>query len=178
VVSPALHRIGQRTILGAPGEVPEMVLASAALAALRSFIADHNEAQIAAGNPPATHPSRMRNIVLIFAPPDETIPLAAHALAAALVTGGATVRIVTGPASARRAVELVTMVRPAAVVVATMLAHPDLGVVNAIHNEFEDLPLLVSLRREASTEQIPLAASVQRVRTVQGLIHEVLDIVQ
>ncbi|QAY64486.1 MerR family transcriptional regulator [Xylanimonas allomyrinae] len=177
LVEPAWLRIAQRTVLGTPGEVPELVLATAALRALRDFTQAFEQAMISAGNPPANHPSRMRKIVLIFAAPDEVVPLAAHALAAALVAQGATARIVTGPASTHRAVELVTMVRPAALVLATTLARPDLDVVHAVHDAFTSLPIFVGLRRDDSASAVPLAPTVQRVRSFTGLLHEVLAVV-
>ncbi|ACZ29725.1 transcriptional regulator, MerR family [Xylanimonas cellulosilytica DSM 15894] len=177
LVEPAWLRIAQRTVLGTPGEVPELVLATAALRVLREFTEAFEQAMVNAGNPPANHPSRMRKIVLIFAAPDEVVPLAAHALAAALVTHGATARIVTGPASTHRAVELVTMVRPAALVLATTLVRPDLDVVHSVHEAFASLPIFVGLRREDSAESLPLAPTVQRVRSFPGLLHEVLAVV-
>ncbi|PZR54911.1 MerR family transcriptional regulator [Xylanimonas oleitrophica] len=177
LVEPAWLRIAQRTVLGTPGEVPELVLATAALRALREFTQAFEHAMVKAGNPPANHPSRMRKIVLIFAAPDEVVPLAAHALAAALVAKGATARIVTGPASTHRSVELVTMVRPAAVVLATTLARPDLDVVHAVHESFGELPIFVGLRRDDAASEVPLATSVQRVRSFPGLLHEVLAVV-
>jgi len=178
VVEPAWARIAERTVLGTPGEAPELVLASAALGALREFTREYELSQVAIGNPPVNHPSRMRKLVLIFAPIDEDIPLAAHALAAALVSQGATARVVTGPASPRRAVELVTMVRPAALVLATALARPDLGIVAAVHEEYPALPLLVSMQRDDGLPDLPLAPSVQRVRSFAALVHEVLAIVE
>ncbi len=177
LVEPAWHRIAQRTVLGSPGDEPELVLAMAAMTALRDFTHAFEEVMVEAGNPPANHPSRMRKIVLIFAAPDEVVPLAAHALAAALVAQGATARIVTGPASTHRAVELVTMVRPAALVLATTLARPDLDVVHAVNDAFASLPIFVGLRRDDASSEVPLSSNVQRVRSFTGLLHEVLAVV-
>jgi DNA-binding transcriptional MerR regulator len=177
LVEPAWLRIAQRTVLGTPGEVPELVLATAALRALRDFTEVFEQTQLDAGNPPANHPSRMRNIVLIFAAPDEIAPLAAHTLAAALVAHGAAARIVTGPASAHRAVELVTMVRPAALVLATTLARPDLDVVHSVHDAFGSLPIFVAVRRDDAAGELPFTPNVQRVRSFPGLLHEVLAVV-
>ncbi|MDR2722621.1 MAG: MerR family transcriptional regulator, partial [Cellulomonadaceae bacterium] len=176
LLAPAWRRIAQHTVIGTPGQLPQSVLATAALAVMRDYTSAWEEAEVAAGNPPSNHPSRMGSIVLIFAPSDEIIPLAAHAIGAALVAGGVTGRIVTGPASGRRAVELVTMVRPVAVVLATMQAHPDLSIAAAIHDEFASLPILVAVRGDEAAAQVPLAATVQRIRSVPGLVHEVLAI--
>jgi dihydroorotase len=177
VVEPAWERVAQRTVLAGPGAVPEIVLATAALHALRDFTGAFEQARVAAGAPPANHPSRMRNIVLIFAAPDEVVPLSAHALAAALTAKGATVRIVTGPASAHRSVELVTMVRPAALVLATTQRRPELDVVHAVNEEFPDLPIIVGLRGDDAAGELPLSATVQRVRSFTAMLHEVLAVV-
>lgn len=177
VVEPAWQRVAQRTVLAGPGAVPEVVLATAALHALRAFTEAFEQAVVAGGGPPANHPSRMRKIVLIFAAPDEVAPLSAHALAAALAAKGATARIVTGPASTHRSLELVTMVRPAALVLATTQRRPDLDVVQAVHEGFPELPIFVELRRDEAANELPLAASVQRVRSFTGLLHEVLAVV-
>ncbi|AEG43503.1 MerR family transcriptional regulator [Isoptericola variabilis] len=177
LVEPAWQRVAQRTVLAGPGAVPEVVLATAALQALRDFTEDHEQAVVAAGGPPPNHPSRMRKIVLIFAAPEEVVPLSAHALAAALAAKGATARIVTGPASTHRSLELVTMVRPAAVVLATTQRRPDLDVVRAVHDGFPELPMFVGLRRDDAASELPLAPTVQRVRSFTGLLHEVLAVV-
>lgn len=177
LLEPAWNRVAERTVLAGPGAVPEVVLATAALHALRSFTEAFEQAVVQNGGPPANHPSRMRNIVLIFAAPDEVVPLSAHALAAALTAKGKTARIVTGPASTRRSLELVTMVRPAALVLATTQRRPDLDVVHAVHEGFPDLPIFVGLRRDDAATEIPLAAQVQRVRSFTGLLHEVLAVV-
>jgi MerR family transcriptional regulator, light-induced transcriptional regulator len=178
LVEPAWQRVAERTVLAGSGEVPEVVLATAALHALRAFTDEFERAMVAGGGPPANHPSRMRKIVLIFAAPDEVVPLSAHALAAALVAEGATARIVTGPASTHRALELVTMVRPAALVLATTQVRPDLDVVRSVHEGFADLPIFVALRRDDTVSEIPLAPNVQRVRSFTGLLHEVLAVVR
>jgi len=177
VVEPAWQRVAQRTVLAGPGAVPEVVLATAALHALRAFTEAFEQAVVAGGGPPANHPSRMRKIVLIFAAPDEVAPLSAHALAAALTAKGATARIVTGPASTHRSLELVTMVRPAALVLATTQRRPDLDVVQAVHESYPELPIFVELPRDDVATELPLAATVQRVRSFTGLLHEVLAVV-
>lgn len=177
LVEPAWQRVAQRTVLAGPGAVPEVVLATAALQALRDFTEAHERTAMAAGGPPPNHPSRMRKIVLIFAAPEEVVPLSAHALAAALAAKGATARIVTGPASTHRSLELVTMVRPAAVVLATTQRRPDLDIVHAVHDGFPELPMFVGLRGDDAASELPLAATVQRVRSFTGLLHEVLAVV-
>lgn len=178
LVEPAFDQVAVRTVLAGPGEVPEMVLAAAALASLRDYTEEFEREVVEAGGPPANHPSRMRKIVLVFAAPDELVPLPAHALAASLAAKGTMARIVTGPASTHRSVELVTMVRPAAVVLATTQTRPALDVVHAVHEAYPDLPLLVGMRADAAAVDVPFGPTVQRVRSFNGLLHEVLAVLK
>lgn len=178
LVEPAFDQVAVRTVLAGPGEVPEMVLAAAALASLRNYTEEFEREMVEAGGPPANHPSRMRKIVLVFAAPDELVPLSAHALAASLAAKGTMARIVTGPASVHRSVELVTMVRPAAVVLATTQTRPSLDVVHAVHEAYPDLPLLVGMRADAAAGDVPFGPTVQRIRSFNGLLHEVLAVLQ
>ncbi|MFD2026482.1 MerR family transcriptional regulator [Promicromonospora aerolata] len=178
LVEPAWLRLSERTVLAGPGEMPEVVLATSALRALRNYTEEFERAMVEAGGPPANHPSRMRKIVLVFAAPDEVVPLSAHALAAALAAQGSMARIVTGPASTHRSVELVTMVRPTAVVLATTQTKPDLDVVHAVNESYPDLPIFVGLRADAAATDLPFGPTVQRVRSFTGLLHEVLAVIK
>lgn len=178
LVEPAWLRLSERTVLAGPGEMPEVVLATAALRALRHYTEEFERVMVEAGGPPANHPSRMRKIVLVFAAPDEVVPLSAHALAAALAAQGSMARIVTGPASTHRSVELVTMVRPTAVVLATTQNKPDLDVVHAVNESYPELPIFVGLRADAAATDLPFGPTVQRVRSFTGLLHEVLAVIK
>ncbi|GII98650.1 hypothetical protein Slu03_10280 [Sediminihabitans luteus] len=178
LVEPAFRRLGERTVLAGPGEDPVVLLANATLHALRRHTREREDAVVAAGGPPANHPSRMRKIVLIFVAPEERLPLAAHALAAALAAHDATAKIVTGPANTHRSLEIVTMVRPAAMVAVTSLEMPRLDVVDAVHEANPDLPIFVGMSHDEATAEIPLAPTVLRVRTFTGLLHEVLATVR
>jgi len=178
LVEPAWLRLSERTVLAGPGEMPEVVLATSALRALRNYTEEFERAMVEAGGPPANHPSRMRKIVLVFAAPDEVVPLSAHALAAALAAQGSMARIVTGPASTHRSVELVTMVRPTAVVLATTQNKPDLDVVHAVNESYPELPIFVGLRADAAATDLPFGPTVQRVRSFTGLLHEVLAVIK
>lgn len=120
----------------------------------------------------------MRRIVLVFAAPDEPLPLAAHALAASLASHGAMARIVTGPANVHRTLEIVTMVRPSAVAMVTTQARPDLGIVHAAHEANLSLPFFVGLPSDEAAGDLPLAATVHRVRSFPGLLHELLAVVR
>lgn len=178
LVEPALDRLAERTVLATSGEVPEVVLANATLGALREYTQSREDAIVAAGGPPRNHPSRMRRIVLVFAAPDEPLPLAAHALAAALGAHGAMARIVTGPANVHRTLELVTMVRPAAVAMVTTQTRPDLGIVHATFEANPGLPVFVGLPSDDVAADLPLAPTVHRVRSFPGLLHELLAVVR
>ena len=178
LVEPAWLRLSERTVLAGPGEMPAVVLATATLRALRNYIEEFERVLVEAGGPPANHPSRMRKIVLVFAAPDEVVPLSAHALAAALAAQGSMARIVTGPASTHRSVELVTMVRPTAVVLATTQNKPDLDVVHAVNQAYPELPIFVGLRADAAATDLPFGPTVQRVRSFTGLLHEVLAVIK
>lgn len=176
LVEPTVHRLAERTVLTKPGEAPEIVLASATLTVLANFIRAREErtAQITGVSSP--HPSQMKKIVLLFGAADDAQPLAMHALAAALVAQDVTARIVTGPANAHRAMELVTMVRPVATVLVTSLTRPELGIVHALHNAQPALPIFVGLSSDDAAADLPLSANVTRVRSFQGLLHEVLAV--
>lgn len=178
LVEPALARLAERTVLAGPGEAPEIVLANATLSALRAYSQDGEDALVQAGGPPRNHPSRMRRIVLVFTAPHEPLPLSAHVLAAALGAHGAMARVVTGPTNSHRTLELVTMVRPAAVAMLTVQARPDLGLVHAVHEAYPALPLFVGMPRDEAAGELPLAATVQRVRSFPGLLHELLATVR
>jgi len=69
------------------------------------------------------------------------------------------------------------MVRPAALVLATTLARPDLDFIHAINDAFASLPIFVGLRRDDASSEVPLSTNVQRVRSFTGLLHEVLAVV-
>jgi MerR family transcriptional regulator, light-induced transcriptional regulator len=97
-------------------------------------------------------------------------------LAAALVAEGVTARIVTGPNNAHRAMELVMMVKPVATVLVTSLTRPELGIVHALHETDPGLPIFVGLSSDDAAAELPQSSAVNRIRSFQGLLHEVLAI--
>lgn len=171
LVDPAFTRLSERTVLAKPGEESVHVLTGAAMRAIR----EHQAAREAVTGTP--HPSQMRRIVLIFTAPDEPHPLPAHTLAAALGAKEIMARIVSGPANPHRSQELVSMVRPAAIVLMTALSSPELDVVQALHESHGELPIFVGTSADADVDGLPLSTKVQRVRTFTGLFHEVLAVV-
>ena len=176
LVEPTVHRLAERTVLTKPGEAPEIILASATLRVLGDFIRAREERTARVTGVSSPHPSQMKKIVLLFGAADDAQPLAMHALAAALVAQDITARIVTGPANAHRAMELVTMVRPVATVLVTSLTRPELGIVHALHEAKPALPIFVGLSSDDAAADLPLSANVTRVRSFQGLLHEVLAV--
>ena len=176
LVEPSVHRLAERTVLTKPGEAPEIVLANATLTVLGDFIRAREERTAQLTGVSSPHPSQMKKIVLLFGAADDSQPLAMHALAAALVAHDVTARIVTGPANAHRAMELVTMVRPVATVLVTSLTRPELGIVHALHEAQPALPIFVGLSSDDAAADLPLSAKVTRVRSFQGLLHEVLAV--
>lgn len=176
LVEPTLRKLAARTVLAKPGEAPEMLLASATLKVVADFIRAREEKVAEETGVRSPHPSQMKKIVLLFAAADDAQPLAMHALAASLVAQGVTARIVTGPANAHRALELVTMVRPVATVLVTSLSRPELGIVHALHETHPELSVFVGLSSDDAAADLPQSPYVSRVRSFQGLLHEVLAV--
>lgn len=176
LVEPTVRRLAERTVLTKPGEAPEIILASATLKVLADFIRAREQRAALVTGVSSPHPSQMKKIVLLFGAADDAQPLAMHVLAAALVAADVTARIVTGPANAHRAMELVTMVRPVATVLVTSLTRPELGIVHALHEAQPTLPIFVGLSSDDAAADLPLSANVTRVRSFQGLLHEVLAV--
>ena len=163
LVAPARAGIASRTVLARPGDEPDALVVAAALAVLR-----HRSGRVPG------HPSR-RRIVLLLAAPGEPRPLSLHVLAGALADAGVDARVVAGPAGQHRLLEIATMTSPSAVVLSSELAAPDLGLVAAVAEQHPDLPVFVMVPDEAAAT-VPLGRQVHRVRTVPGLVHEVVAV--
>lgn len=163
LVQPARTGIASRTVLARPGDEPDALVVAAALAVLRER----------SGRVPS-HPSR-RRIVLLLAAPGEPRPLALHVLAGALADAGVDARVVAGPTGRHRLLEIAAMTAPSAVVLSSDLPAPDLGMVAALAEQHPDLPVFAMVPDEAAGA-VPLGRQVHRVRTVPGLVHEVLAV--
>ncbi len=164
LVEPAVLLLSRRTVVGRPADDPDALLEGTALAALRA----------AAPTASAT-PAGARPVVLVLAAPGAGAPLVLHVVAAALLCAGVDARVVRGPYSARHAVELAAMTRAVAAVTVTQQVADDLRVVEGLAREREDLPQLV-LVPTGQGARLPVGRSVQRTRTVAGLVHEVLAV--
>lgn len=163
LVAPARAGIAARTVLARPGDEPDALVVAAALAVLR-----HRSGRVPG------HPSR-RRIVLLLAAPGEPRPLSLHVLAGALADAGVDARVVAGPTGRHRLLEIATMTSPSALVLSSELTAPDLGLVAAVAEQHPDLPVFVMVPDEAAGE-VPLGRQVHRVRTVPGLVHEVVAV--
>jgi transposase-like protein len=163
LVAPARAGIASRTVLARPGDEPDALVVASALAVLRDR----------SGRVPR-HPSR-RRIVLLLAAPGEPRPLSLHVLAGALADAGVDARVVAGPTGRHRLLEIAAMTSPSAVVLLSDQTAPDLGLVDAVTEAHAELPVFVMVPDEAAGE-VPLGRQVHRVRTVPGLVHEVLAV--
>jgi DNA-binding transcriptional MerR regulator len=163
LVAPARAGIASRTVLARPGDEPDALVVAAALAVLR-----HRSGRVPG------HPSR-RRIVLLLAAPGEPRPLSLHVLAGALADAGVDARVVAGPTGRHRLLEIAAMTSPSALVLSSELPAPDLALVAAVAEQHPELPVFVMVPDEAAAE-VPLGRQVHRVRTVPGLVHEVVAV--
>lgn len=163
LVAPARAGIASRTVLARPGDEPDALVVAAALAVLRDR----------SGRVPA-HPSR-RRIALLLAAPGEPRPLSLHVLAGALADAGVDARVVAGPTGRHRLLEITAMTSPSAVVLTSEQAAPDLATLAALVEQHPELPVFAMVPDEASPA-VPRGPEVYRVRTVPGLVHEVLAV--
>ncbi len=164
LVEPARQGLAVRTVLARAGEEPDLVVLAAATSALRERSAPLVRAHLAG-----------RRVVLLAAAPGEARPLALHVLAGALADHGVDARIIVGPVGPARALEIVVMTHPAALVLMSHLTQPDLSVVATVAEAHPELPQFVWVVDEASGA-VPLGRSVQRTRSFTGLLHEVLAV--
>ncbi|GEL94501.1 MerR family transcriptional regulator [Cellulomonas composti] len=158
LVDPAFAEVVRRTVVDRPGVDAATVLHAAALEAIGGA-----GLTAARGSP----------IVLVL-PVGERLALS-HALAAALVTGGADARVVPGPLTAHHATELVLMTRPRVVVTVAIRADVDLGIVADLAAAHPDLPQLVLA--PGAPAHVLASPLVQRARSFRGLLHETLALV-
>ncbi|MFI2754285.1 MerR family transcriptional regulator [Cellulomonas sp. P22] len=164
LVEPVRLGLAARTVLARPGEDADALVVGAVLAGLRARTAPQARAHVAG-----------RRVVLLLPAPGEQCPLVLHVLAAVLAERGADPRIVVGPVERHRLVEITAMTRPAAVVLVTELAAPDLTAVEAIVQTHPDVPQFAMLG-DAAAQGLPLGRSVHRARTLTGLLAEVLAV--
>ena len=176
IISPAMDKLRQRTVLARPGEALEAYFSMLCYQAVRDFIIKHENLSEVARYRFGRHPSQMRQIVLVFS--DEKTPqaIATHALAAALVKHSVNVRVVQGPRSSHRDIEVVAMVKPAAVILMTAGQNPELIQLAEMHEMYPELPIFVGDTDKNNSLEIPTSSHISRVRTYAGMVHEVLAV--
>jgi hypothetical protein len=155
IAEPLLEKVSERVVLASPGHSPETVAAGAVAKVIEDWLADYDAHARADNLPPSTHPSRLKRLTLIVSAspgsdPDSHLAvhlpaqgdiadLSAHAMALALVIGGAAARVVSGHVSAAKLAELVKMTRPAVVVV-EQISPPEL--IEALKDGFPSIPVI------------------------------------
>jgi len=169
-VRPAIDRLAAQTILAAPGHNPRVLLGYLAHGALVDFV-KRSQAPAASGN--RMHPSRLKNIALIFSPDEDQLALPAHVLTAALADKNCNAHVVSGFDQEDRVVELVRMIRPTCLVFTTMYGEPRLGLIRTLDAEFSDLPIFVGPGDNAELGDLLTHPNIHRIRSFMALFHEV-----
>ncbi|WP_435299449.1 MerR family transcriptional regulator [Timonella sp. A28] len=171
LVQPALDRLAGHTVLAQPGQNPRTLICYLAQTAISQFMQTVRPQN---GQMRRPHPSQLKNIALVFAPPVEDLSLPAHVLAAALAAQDCTAHVILGPENERRVTELVRMVRPTAAVFVTTHAGPDTAVINAVNSLFPELPILVGIGREGGDlGDLMSQEKISGIRSFKALFHEV-----
>ncbi|MCL1801570.1 MAG: MerR family transcriptional regulator [Promicromonosporaceae bacterium] len=158
---PALAGVAERVVLNPPGNAPEAVVTAAVLRVMTEILNEHDHWIRGDGGLPSSHPARFQSLVLIFAPPSDLIALQAHALALAIVVGGAAARIVSGPITPAKVEEVIELTRPAVVVVE---GSENDGLLAQLALQWPNLPLVAA--RDAPAPDADFAALVAQVRHV------------
>lgn len=169
LVRPALERIASHTVLATPGQSPKMLVFRIVLEQLQRITRDDSGV-------PAGHPSKLRDMVLVFAPDSERLSLSAHVLAAALVGVNVNGHLVSGPESHERIVELVAMARPVAAVFVADQRPPDTDLLEQLISHYPQLPIFIGLGGSeplAPSLQVP---QVSRIRSFAALFNEIVAI--
>ena len=166
LVRPALDRLSSHTVLANPGQSPKMLVGQAALSELSRVTADTSGV-------PAGHPSKLRNMVLVFAPASGKLSLSAHVLAAALVQTDINGHLVTGPDAPDRIKELVAMTRPVAAVFIADDHAPNVELIEQLVVDYPQLPIFIGLGGRDALPPKVQSPQVERVRSFTALFHEV-----
>ncbi|HEY3438071.1 MAG TPA: MerR family transcriptional regulator [Actinotalea sp.] len=172
LVEPALRTLDERPVLERPGECVGPSLTAAAFAELRSraaVVAARNQSQDAgAGSTPAP--------AVLALPAGRSPDLLLHVLTTALQANGVRARVLAGGRTSAVSAAVERMV-PAAVVldVGDGPEAPDRAAetVRAIVAAAPDVPIFVH-RGGTAVLDVPVTATVHRVRTLTGALHEVL----
>lgn len=169
LVRPALDRIASHTVLATPGQSPKMLVFRVVLEELERTSRDDSGL-------PAGHPSRLRDMVLVFAPDSERLSLSAHVLAAALVGVNVNGHLVSGPESHERIIELVAMARPVAAVFVADQRPPNTALLEDLIAHYPQLPIFIGLGGNDSLATSLQVPQVSRIRSFAALFHEIVAI--
>lgn len=169
LVRPALERLSSHTVLANPGQSPKMLVGQVALSELSRVTVDTSGV-------PAGHPSKLRNMVLVFAPASGKLSLSAHVLAAALVQNEINGHLVTGPDAPDRIRELVAMTRPVAAVFIADDHAPNVELIEQLVADYPQLPIFIGLGGRDALPPRVQSAQVERVRSFTALFHEVVAV--
>lgn len=179
LVSPALRALAERAVLERPGESAGPALESAAFAELRS-----RAAVARAQNPDATTSGSSAGpsgpgVTVLAASSAHDADLVVHVLATALQGSGVAARVLSTatPSSVPAAIERLA---PAAFILHVGAGRDELRraeeVVAAIATTVPELPVFVH-REGAAPFETAGTATVHRVRTLTGALHEILAVV-
>lgn len=169
---PALDRLENQTVLAAAGHHPRVLLGYLGLRAIQDFVA-RSSADAGATAASRMHPSRLKNIALVFTIPADELALPAHVLAAALLDKNCNAHVVSGSEKEDRALELVRMIRPSCVVFETSHGDPDVDFLRRLDEAFPSLPIYVGPGADVEVGDLVTRPHVIRIRSFMALFHEV-----
>ena len=170
LVRPAVDRLASHTVLAAPGQAPRLLIGYLAQRA----IAEHTRrVRPDAYQLGRAHPSRLRNIVLVFADQNDELALPAHVLTSALLEKSCNAHVILGPENERRVTELVRIVRPTSVVFVSSHATPDMSLISALSDAQPELPIYVGLATHQDLGDLGARPNVSAIKSFLALFHEV-----
>jgi hypothetical protein len=174
IARPALNELADRQVLSTAGGSPFNVADTAIQRAITDFMARHDEEQSRTGRPSTRHPIRLKKLVLIVVDRGSNAAPAAHTLAAALVAGHASARVVTGAIDGARLVELIKLTKPAALALTRAAALADPNILLEVNKHYPDLPVFLDLPKGADPLPAAQAPGAQQLDTLSGLAQQIL----
>lgn len=175
LVRPALDRISSHTVLAAPGKTPRLLVGYLAQRAIAQRMAQVRPDLQTQERP---HPSRLKNITLVFAPERDDLAIPAHALAAALLEQQCNAHVILGPENERRVVELVRIVRPSVVAFVSHHIAPSTDLLGHLSKEFGELPIYVGLHEGVDIGDLRRLPHVNTIGSFRAMFHEIYNSVR
>jgi DNA-binding transcriptional MerR regulator len=170
LVRPALDRISTHTVLSSPGKAPRLLVGFLAQRALADHVGEVRPDLATADRP---HPSRLKNITLVFSSALDELSLPAHVLVAALLQNKCNAHVILGPGNTQRVSELIKIVRPSVVAFVSDHATPSLEILHSLTQEFPELPIYVGVREGVDTRAVRHLGQVSAINSFRALYHEV-----